>query len=115
MYPPEIFVQQFDKVADGFQRALDELKTVSASAAGVTSAQRRALAEECGVAEAAAIHFRSSANQARFVMARRARAAAKNAGGGRAARRHLGTVLEGRNYAGPAVAPDSIGRFAHRL
>jgi hypothetical protein len=79
IYPPEVFVQQFDKVADGFQRSLDELKGVSTQTAGVTLAQRQALAEECGVAEAAAIHFRSSANQARFVMARRAAAAAKTA------------------------------------
>ena len=32
-----------------------------------------------GVAEAAAIHFRSAANQARFIMARRAAATAKSA------------------------------------
>lgn len=79
IYPPEIFVQQFEKVADGFDRALAELKTVLAQGQGATPAQRRALAEECGVAEAAAIHFRSSANQARFVLARRAVAAAKTA------------------------------------
>jgi hypothetical protein len=79
IYPPEVFVQQLDKVADGFQHALDDLKTVSAQATVVTAAQRRACDEECGVAEAAAIHFRSSANQARFVLARRAAAAAKTA------------------------------------
>ncbi len=91
IYPPEIFVQQFEKVADGFDRALTELRATlspslprptgegeSSSATGVTSAQRRALAEECGVAEAAAIHFRTCANQARFVMARQALAAASN-------------------------------------
>ncbi|MCC6820090.1 MAG: hypothetical protein IT579_05095, partial [Verrucomicrobia subdivision 3 bacterium] len=79
VYPPEIFVQQFEKVADGFDRALAELQMVAAQGQGTTPAQRRALAEECGVAEAAAIHFRSSANQARFVLARKAIAAAKHA------------------------------------
>ncbi len=79
IYPPEIFVQQFERVADGFDHALAELKTVTAQGQGATSAQRQALAEECGVAEAAAIHFRSSANQARFVMARQAAASAKTA------------------------------------
>ncbi len=77
IYPPEIFVQQFEKVADGFDRALADLQAAMAHEPGTTPAQRRALAAECGVAEAAAIHFRSSANQARFVLARQAAAAAK--------------------------------------
>lgn len=79
IYPPEIFVQQFEKVADGFDRALAELQAIVATGQGTTARQRRALAEECGVAEAAALHFRSSANQARFVLARQAVAAARNA------------------------------------
>jgi hypothetical protein len=78
VYPPEIFVQQLDKVADGFDRALAELKASPSRVEAVTPAERRALDGECRVAEAAAIHFRSSANQARFVMARRAVAAAKS-------------------------------------
>jgi len=78
IYPPEVFIQQFDKMADGFTSALDELRRASGSLAGkASSAQRRALAGECRVAEVAAIHFRSSANQARFVLARQAVAAAK--------------------------------------
>lgn len=92
IYPPEIFVQQFEKVADGFDRALAELRATltpalsrrtgegeSSSATGVNSVQRRALTGECDVAEAAAIHFRTCANQARFVLARRAAAAVKTA------------------------------------
>jgi len=92
IYPPEIFVQQFERVADGFDRALVELRATltpalsrptgegdSAQVQGATPAQREALDLECGVAEAAAIHFRSSANQARFVMARQAVSVAKNA------------------------------------
>jgi hypothetical protein len=77
VYPPEIFIQQFEKVADGFDVALAELETSMARGQGTPPAQRHALDEECGVAEAAAIHFRSSANQARFVLARRSAAAAK--------------------------------------
>jgi hypothetical protein len=72
-YPPAVFIGQFDKVADGFERALAQLQTTLATASGaLTKAQRQALAEELTVAEAAAIHFRSVANQARFVEARRA-------------------------------------------
>jgi hypothetical protein len=78
IYPPEIFIQQFDRVADGFDRALAGLKTAGARV-NSTSAQRRAFEEECNVAEACAIHFRTCANQARFVLARRAVAAAKKA------------------------------------
>ena len=76
IYPPEIFIQQFDKVADGFERSLAELRAV-AMRVDTKPAQRRALEEECGVAEACAVHCRSSANQARFIVARRAIAAAK--------------------------------------
>jgi len=78
IYPPEVFVQQFEKVADGFEHALFELHSSLALIESATTAQRRALEDECRVAEAAAIHFRSSANQARFVMARRAAAEAKS-------------------------------------
>ena len=77
IYPPEIFVQQFEKVADGFDRALAELQIATAQGQGTTPEQRQALAGECGVAEAAAIHFRSSPNQARFMLARQAAASAK--------------------------------------
>jgi len=77
VYPPEIFVQQFDKVADGFDHALKELETAALRHKAVTREQRAALLGECGVAEAAAIHFRSAANQGRFVVARRALTAAK--------------------------------------
>jgi len=76
IYPPEIFIQQFDKVADGFERALAELKAAAARA-DATPEERRALDEECGVAEACAIHCRTCANQARFILARREVAAAK--------------------------------------
>ena len=80
IYPPQIFVQQFEKVADGFDRSLQELKGAVARVKAATPAQRRALDAECRVAEAAAIHFRSCANQARFVMARRSVTAAKTSG-----------------------------------
>jgi hypothetical protein len=70
IYPPEIFIQQFDKVADGFDHALAELKAAAARV-DATPAQRRAFDEECGVAETCAIHFRTSSNQARFILARR--------------------------------------------
>ncbi len=77
VYPPEVFVQQLDKVADGFERALKGLEAETRGVAA-SAAYRRALAGECRVAEAAMIHFRSSANQARFLIARKAMAKAAN-------------------------------------
>jgi hypothetical protein len=78
IYPATVFIQQFDAVADGFSATLDELKTGAAAAlASATPEQRRAFGGDCGLAEAATIHFRSTANQARFVLARRALAAAQ--------------------------------------
>jgi len=77
VYPPETFIQQLEKVADGFERALAELRE---AAAGVepSKAQRLNWEEECRMAEATAIHMQSVANQARFVVARDALLAAKN-------------------------------------
>lgn len=69
IYPPEIFIQQLEKVAGGFEQSLAELKLQSDNVQA-THEQRRALQRECGVAEATAIHFRSVANQARFVLNR---------------------------------------------
>ncbi|MCX6905928.1 MAG: hypothetical protein NTW03_21105 [Verrucomicrobia bacterium] len=65
---------QFEKMAEGFERTLRPLR----GAASGTGPEYQALEEECRVAEAAAIHFRSVANQARFVAARRAVATTKS-------------------------------------
>jgi hypothetical protein len=62
VYPADIFIAQMDKVAAGFHEAAAKLKAVP---------------REAGIVEAAAIHFRSTANQARFVRVRRALAEAK--------------------------------------
>lgn len=77
VYPAAVFIQQLEKVARGFEHSLAELRTRTIQSAA-TAEQRRALELECGVAEAAAIHFRSAANQARFVSARTALAKAGN-------------------------------------
>ena len=94
IYPPEIFVQQFEKVADGFDRALAELGRSLARIKSATPEQHRALEDEGRVAEAAAIHFRSSANQARFVMARRAAAEAKSPESAASHRKEMERVLK---------------------
>jgi hypothetical protein len=80
VFPSEVFIQQFEKMAAGFAAAVDQLKLAARAVSGALSAaQRDALASEERVAEAAGLHFRSTANQARFVVARRAVAAARNA------------------------------------
>jgi len=78
IYPPEVFIAQFDKVADGFAANVELMRKTAAESAGAQSAEeRKALSDEINVAEACGIHFRSCANQARFVVARGALAAAK--------------------------------------
>lgn len=66
IYPEQIFAQQLEKVAQGFEAAVktlrNELKQPSES-----------LSEEIRFAEASAIHFASVANQSRAVMARDAK------------------------------------------
>jgi hypothetical protein len=79
VYPAEVFIGQLEKVAAGFESALADLKaTVAEPQSRVRSAEQRALERELSVIEASAIHFRTTANQARFVLARRALAAAKS-------------------------------------
>ena len=78
VYPPDIFLTQFQRVAEGFAAALIELqREASEHETAMTQAQRLALAAECRVAQAAQIHFQSVVHQGRFVQARRALAAAK--------------------------------------
>ena len=79
-YPTEVFIGQFEKIAGGFEQALAKLKRALAEAnAKLTQAESHALTQELNVAEAAAIHFRCTANQCRFVQARRELAAARTA------------------------------------
>jgi len=71
IYQPEAFISQMEKVSGGIERALNELKaTAAGQGKALTKSEGQALDEELAVAEAVAIHFQSSANQARFVMAR---------------------------------------------
>ncbi len=77
IYPEDVFVGQFEKMADGFDKAIEELKT-KAQGISCSAPQRQALSLEIGVAETCAIHFRTIANQARFVIARNALAQAKD-------------------------------------
>ena len=78
VYPPDVFVAQFRKVAHGFERGLDALSGALHSE-GVGDAEAAALRGEMDLAEAAALHFRSTANQARFIILRRELAQVKNA------------------------------------
>lgn len=68
VYPRGVFADQMDKVADGFDVGVVSLQ--QAAAAATNDADRNAVSRELNVAEAAAIHFRSTANQTRFVAAR---------------------------------------------
>jgi hypothetical protein len=72
VYPAEVFIAQMEKVARGFERAHAGLAAAyETSRSQLTAEQRIAALRELGVGEAAGIHFRSTANQARFVAARR--------------------------------------------
>ena len=69
VYPPDVFIGQLEKVADGFDQTIAAL---CAETRGVVAgrAEKAALASEIGVAEACAVHYRSVAHQARFVAVR---------------------------------------------
>ncbi|MCW3097577.1 MAG: hypothetical protein JWL77_3195 [Chthonomonadaceae bacterium] len=78
VYPPEVFIGQFEKVADGFDRAVNHLRN-STAALKLSVRERNALESELRIAEAAALHFRSTADQARFIVLRRALQTAQTA------------------------------------
>ncbi len=80
VYPPKIFIGQFKKMAVAFEAEIEKLKR-AAERSALSKEQGRALSSELNVAEVCAIHFRSVANQARFVEIRRAAASAKRTAG----------------------------------
>jgi hypothetical protein len=92
-YPASTFTRQFEKIADGFEAALAELKA-TADRQSLSTAERRALSQELNVAEAAAIHFRTTANQCRFVEVRLEISAAKTAADAHACRQTLRAIVE---------------------
>lgn len=67
IYPPDIFIQQLKKVADGWQKGLQAFKQVVAH----TKDEQNSTAEnDMNIAKAAWLHFASVANQCRFVVCR---------------------------------------------
>ena len=66
-YPADVFASQFEAVAAGWKRGLDELAIAARHAPPERSAEAMA---ELRFARAAHLHFLSVANQSRFVMAR---------------------------------------------
>jgi hypothetical protein len=94
-YPPDVFIGQFEKIAGGFEQGLAKLKhTLDNSRVKLTQEERHALTQELNVAEAAGIHFRSTANQCRFVLTRRILADAKNAADAAPARKALEETIK---------------------
>jgi len=72
VYPAEVFIAQFEKVATGFEHAHANMAAAfQACRNQLTLDQRTTALQELNVGEASAIHFRSVANQARFVVERR--------------------------------------------
>ena len=92
VYPPEVFIGQLEKIATGFESALKALKLNSAGLT-MSRVQRHTLDKEMDVAEAAAIHFQSVANQARFVRDRDLLAASKDRASGGALVEKLESTL----------------------
>ncbi len=69
VYPADVFIDQLEKVADGFDQTIASLRAETRDVVA-SQDEKAALASETDVAEACAIHYRSVANQARFVSVR---------------------------------------------
>jgi hypothetical protein len=94
VYPADVFAGQFEKVANGFDKALEPLVQEAKNAdSDLTPEIRKAIADEIGVGEAAAIQFHSVVNQCRFVLNREALANAKTAEEARPALEALDKIL----------------------
>lgn len=68
IYPAAVLGQQFEKIAGGWEEGLTLLRPATDRTAGAS--QRANLETDLIIAEAAGLHFRSVANQIRFIMAR---------------------------------------------
>ena len=101
VYPPEIFAAQLNLVANGFAAAAKDLERATAGRQ-MDTAQSKALKLELGIAGAVEIHYRSVANQALFILERRALQTANSED----ARVHRQTILK---------ILDSEITLAHRL
>lgn len=71
-YPEDVYIGQFRKVSDGFFDALKTLREDTSKIATLAAdiPAQKALAAEASIMETCAIHYRSAANQARFVVLR---------------------------------------------
>ncbi|MDB5300948.1 MAG: hypothetical protein JWO87_2611 [Phycisphaerales bacterium] len=77
-YPAEVLAAQFDKVADGWDKASELLAVAAASAPHEEGAKQQNDEVTNGVeGRAGSLHFRSVANQIRFTLARNAVAGGK--------------------------------------
>jgi hypothetical protein len=66
-YPPDVFAGQFEKVAAGWEAGLHHLEKAALAA---PTDRRAAATADLRLAKVAYLHFASTANQARFVLAR---------------------------------------------
>ena len=76
VYPPDTFIRQMEKVADGFRKGLKILSGIDSDTSDPR--QKANLAQELRIAEVCAIHFQSVANQCIFIQNRDSLAAAEN-------------------------------------
>ena len=102
VYPPQVFIDQMEKVASGFREGIAILEQARSKMPpeirnnlGRLPAEWIALQREIDVARASELHFQSTANQSRFVMARDALAKATTRRGRPPVARGAGTLARG--------------------
>jgi hypothetical protein len=90
-YPPQVFADQFQKVADGWADGLADLEAAQKL---VPPDRQTFAAADLRVAQAAYLHFASAANQAHFIMSRDALLAATEPAEASKHRRALVAILD---------------------
>jgi len=70
VYPAEVLAGQFEKIATGWGEGLSLFQAVTEKT--MTPSEQANVRQDAGLAEAAGLHFRSTASQIRFILARNA-------------------------------------------
>lgn len=100
IYPPEVFIQQLDKTADGFMAAVSACRAAFPQPAAEVR-------QEMDFAETAALHWRSVAAQSRLVLLRDAITAKSKAAGDTTSGAGSPSANPGNATAGPFNSPEA--------
>ncbi len=112
IYPPEVFAAQFQKVADGWSEGLIDLEAAQPL---VSDKLREQATADLRLAQAAQIHFASTANQAKFVLTRDKLLTEQDPGKQKELRQQIACAARRRNSSCHGALSFDRGGFSDRV